>query len=78
MARVPGSPKTKEKLNLYTVSILAFVGLGSLNFGYPAAVIGTLLGEQCHPDFFIPNVLLIIIRIQVNLHSVWTPSCSAS
>ncbi|OAP61905.1 hypothetical protein AYL99_04108 [Fonsecaea erecta] len=44
--------KSKDKLNLYTIGLLAFIGLGSLTFGYPAAVIGTLLGQPSFLEYF--------------------------
>lgn len=34
----------KQKINLFNVLILIFVGLGSMTYGYSAAVIGITLG----------------------------------
>ncbi|KIW99020.1 uncharacterized protein Z519_00683 [Cladophialophora bantiana CBS 173.52] len=47
-----GAVKSKDKLNWYTIRLLAFIGLGSLTFGYPAAVIGTLLGQPSFLEYF--------------------------
>ena len=33
-----------QKINLFNVLILIFVGLGSMTYGYSAAVIGITLG----------------------------------
>lgn len=35
----------KQKLTLYNVFILMFIGLGSLTYGYTASIIGTTLGQ---------------------------------
>jgi hypothetical protein len=35
----------KQKINAYIIFILVFVGLGSLSYGYAAAVIGITLGK---------------------------------
>ncbi|KIW69737.1 hypothetical protein PV04_05595 [Phialophora macrospora] len=48
----PSASTPKDRLNWYTLRVIAFVGLGSFNFGYPAAVIGTLLGQPSFLDYF--------------------------
>lgn len=48
--RNSGVPKTKDDLNWYIIRTICFLGLGSFNFGYPAAVIGTLLGKHSCDD----------------------------
>jgi hypothetical protein len=38
--------RKRQRINAYNVLILFFVGLGSMSYGYAAAVIGITLGEQ--------------------------------
>jgi hypothetical protein len=45
-----GRAQTKDHLNWYLFRTICFLGLGSFNFGYPAAVIGTLLGKHSCVD----------------------------
>lgn len=54
MAR--NTSKTHDKPNLYTIGVLAYIGLCSFNFGYPAAVIGTLLGEWNRENIYLAVV----------------------
>jgi hypothetical protein len=44
MHRQAATNEKLEKLNIYTLSVVSFLGLGCLSFGYGASVIGTLLG----------------------------------
>jgi hypothetical protein len=41
MSPIPG----KQRINAFNVLILIFVGLGSMTYGYTAAVIGNTLGQ---------------------------------
>ncbi|KAH0847812.1 hypothetical protein AYO21_04018 [Fonsecaea monophora] len=45
-------PATRDKLNVYTLILISYLGLGSMSFGYAASVIGTLLGQPSFLEYF--------------------------
>lgn len=42
----------KRTITLYNVSILCFISLGSLTYGYTASIIGTTLGQPSFVEYF--------------------------
>jgi hypothetical protein len=58
----------RQRINAYNVFILLFVGLGSLSYGYSAAVIGITLGIyslQRSKHYFCWKCLIQIYRTAV-------------
>jgi MFS family permease len=47
-----GPGATRQKVNIFNVLILIFVGLGSISFGYSASVISITLGQPSFLEYF--------------------------